>query len=50
MLIALADKAYTNNPESLFFKMARSLGTPELMLTSPPEEKTKKVQYLIREA
>lgn len=50
MTIALANEAYSNNPESLFFKMARSLGTPELMLTAAPEEKSKKVRYFIREA
>lgn len=48
MTIAIAGEAYSNNPESLFFKMARSLGTPELMLTSAPEEKSKRTQYFIR--
>jgi hypothetical protein len=50
MTIAIAGEAYSNNPESLFFKMARSLGTPELMLTPAPEEKTKRVRYFIRGA
>lgn len=48
MTIAMAGEAFSNNPESLFFKMARSLGTPEIMLTPSPAEKTKKLSYTIR--
>ena len=48
MTIALAGEAYSNNPESQFYKMARSFETPELMLEPAPAEKTKKGTYIIR--
>ncbi|NDD12154.1 MAG: hypothetical protein EB072_05785 [Betaproteobacteria bacterium] len=50
LTIALAEKAYTNNKESLFFQTATFLGTPEMLLLDPEVESIKSISYLIRSA